>query len=166
MTRDQVQLLYETQGARVFSDARKLMRDEQAAGDIVQGIFKYLLANPDLNPSNPVAYLETAVRNGVLAWRKRMAAERTHRVYDEPVWTAPPELSELHQAVEKALHELSYEHQEVLQMYFWQKLTKPQIAERTSLPLSTVESRVRHALEKLEPILCASIKEHEDELGA
>ncbi|KAF0241246.1 MAG: RNA polymerase sigma-70 factor ECF [Planctomycetota bacterium] len=159
MTREEVRILHETNGDYLYADALKLIRDDAAARDIVQDVFKALLANPSLNPKDPKAYVSTAVRNGVLHWKARASRECELLPENEPVWVAPPEFEALHASVEAALPKLTFEHQEIIQLSFYQKLNKSQIAERLGLPLSTVESRLRHALEKLEPMLASSVKE-------
>ena len=161
MNREEVERLHADQGPRLLSDAMSLIRDGQAAEDIVQDIFKSLAANPGLNLQDPVAYCSTAMRNGVLRWRERAARGRKQLTFEEPIWIAPPELSEMRAAVEAALGKVTFEHREVVQLVHWQELSKPEIARRLGLPLSTIESRYKHALEKLEPLLADCTKESE-----
>ncbi|MCC6739133.1 MAG: sigma-70 family RNA polymerase sigma factor [Planctomycetia bacterium] len=158
MNRKDVERLHESVGSEHFADALSLTRDEWAARDIVQNVFAGLLA-PGVQPKDPEAYIAVAVRNGVLKWREREAQEREKRALQEPIWVAPEELSERVAALEAALAKLSFDQQQVIQMYFRQGLKKPEIARQLGLPLSTIESRFKHAMERLEEMLTNRIEE-------
>ncbi|PRQ07828.1 RNA polymerase sigma factor [Enhygromyxa salina] len=56
---------------------------------------------------------------------------------------------ESHRMVLDALRELPLADQELLELYFWQKLTAGEIAELQGLPEPTVRSRVRSALKRV-----------------
>lgn len=158
LNRKDVEQLHKSLGSDYFADALALTRDEGAARDIVQSVFTGLLG-PGIEPKDPEAYISVAVRNGVLKWRKREAQEREKHALEEPIWVAPEEFSERHAALEAALPKLSFDQQEVIQMYFRQGLNKPEIARRLGLPVSTIESRFKHAMERLETMLTNRIEE-------
>ena len=54
-----------------------------------------------------------------------------------------------HQLVLEALRELPLVDQELLELYYWQKLTAGDIAEILQLPVPTVRSRIRAALKRV-----------------
>ena len=94
------------------------------------------------------------------AWRDRLRRTRTHpremTMTQEPTLLSnepPPHAAaarvELRAAVRSAMDELPPEQREALAMRESEGLTFSQIAELLDVPLPTVKSRVRYALEKL-----------------
>jgi RNA polymerase sigma-70 factor (ECF subfamily) len=159
VNRQEVELLHATLGPLLYAEALSLIRDDAAARDIAQDVFLSLIANPNLEIQDPVAYAYTAMRNGVLRWREREARERKKCLFEEPIWVAPKDLAEEAAALEAALPKLTFEQREVIHMVYTQKMKRPAIAARLGLPLSTVESRLQHGIEKLESLFPTRVKE-------
>jgi RNA polymerase sigma-70 factor (ECF subfamily) len=105
------------------------------------------------------AYLYACVRTAAMdigrGQRRRQARELTVRRHEEPAFAAPLENVERQAAIEAALQQLPADQREVIVLKIWGGLTFAQIAQTVGAPLSTVASRFRYALTRLEQDLAA-----------
>jgi RNA polymerase sigma-70 factor (ECF subfamily) len=68
--------------------------------------------------------------------------------------------ADMKQIVERALHRLSDEHREVMDLTFYQGFSYPEIAQIVGCPVSTVKTRMFHARLRLRKLL-AEVDPHE-----
>lgn len=143
-------------GDLVWSLARRYLRNAADAEDAVQDIFIDLwrsAARYDRSIASEVAFISTIARRRLID-RIRQAERRpqTDSLDDDegapidPGIPATVEDDTEVTIVERVLAEMDPEHQKVLCMSLYQGYSHSEIAERLSLPLGTVKTRVRRGL--------------------
>lgn len=152
LSADDVRSLYDRHGPALVAYACTFVGRFPDAEDVVHKIFLRLLRGDTIVPDAPLAYLYRAVRNASLNARRNGAREAPH---DDSVDARRECFSrnggdrESALALEKALSELPEEQRETVIMRIWSGMTLEEIAAAAGVPLSTVASRYRYALEKL-----------------
>jgi RNA polymerase sigma-70 factor (ECF subfamily) len=155
--------LYQKYHRRLFGYCYRLLRDRDAAEDIVQTVFlKALESVKSLEKPELFSYwLFSIARNEVYGIFRATRNSGTVRL-DEDVWDGetPHERlvqTETNKLVEDALNRLKPEYREVLVLRQFEKLSYAEIAAITGSTMSSVESRLfkaRKALIKyLEPYM-------------
>ena len=137
----------------VLSLAHRFTSDSDAALDVMQETFLYLLRKfPGFRlTSNLKTFLYPAVRNlSIAARRKAQRYQATEAeleaIENTPAQTSAPASSSELQIVLSALSE---EHRETILLRFVDGLTLAEIAEAMGTPLGTVKSRLHVALQTL-----------------
>jgi RNA polymerase sigma-70 factor (ECF subfamily) len=145
---DQVKSLYEKHGAALAAYACSCGLDHASAEDVVQQLFAKLLGDKAFVPLSPLAYLYRATRNASLNLRRdrkrETNLERTDFWFVHPTGDQDEILY-----LQQALRQLPDEQRETLFLKIWSGMTLLEISEMTEIPLNTVASRYRYALEKL-----------------
>jgi RNA polymerase sigma-70 factor (ECF subfamily) len=143
-------------GDLVWSLARRYLRNAADAEDAVQDIFIDIWgssARYDRNIASEVAFISTIARRRLID--KIRAAERRPLMDSldddegtpiDPGIPATVEDDTEVSIVERVLAEMDPEHQRVLSMSLYEGYSHSEIAERLSLPLGTVKTRVRRGL--------------------
>lgn len=143
-------------GDLVWSLARRYLRNAADAEDAVQDIFIDIWgssARYDRNIASEVAFISTIARRRLID--KIRAAERRPLMDSldddegapiDPGVPATVEDDTEVTIVERVLAEMDPEHQKVLSMSLYEGYSHSEIAERLSLPLGTVKTRVRRGL--------------------
>jgi RNA polymerase sigma-70 factor (ECF subfamily) len=143
-------------GDLVWSLARRYLRNAADAEDAVQDIFIDIWgssARYDRNIASEVAFISTIARRRLID--KIRAAERRPLMDSldddegapiDPGIPATAEDDTEVTIVERVLAEMDPEHQKVLSMSLYEGYSHSEIAERLSLPLGTVKTRVRRGL--------------------
>jgi len=143
-------------GDLVWSLARRYLRNAADAEDAVQDIFIDIWgssARYDRNIASEVAFISTIARRRLID--KIRAAERRPLMDSldddegapiDPGIPATVEDDTEVSIVERVLAEMAPEHQKVLSMSLYEGYSHSEIAERLSLPLGTVKTRVRRGL--------------------
>ncbi|MFZ1206307.1 MAG: sigma-70 family RNA polymerase sigma factor [Candidatus Acidiferrales bacterium] len=156
LSADDVRSLYERHGAALVAYACTFVGRFSDAEDVVHKIFLTLLRGDTVAPDEPLAYLYRAVRNGSLNARRNGARD----VPCEDAFNAGDRRfsrrdgdRESALALEKALGELPEEQRETVVLRIWSGMTLEEIASTLGIPLNTVASRYRYALEKLRDLL-------------
>ena len=140
--------------------ARQWLPTHADAEDAVQDAFVRLLKVRN-RPDDPLAYLYACVRTAAIdaartrARRKRVDEKRSVL---ESVFEPTPDSLDLSTSVESALAQLPYEQREVVVMKIWGGLTFAQIAGAIDIRPSTVASRYRYAIERLEVVLAHEVR--------
>jgi len=154
-----LEALYDRYARRVYSLVLSIVRDQQAAEDITQELFIHLWQYP---------YLDESERGAFVPWLLRSTRNRAIDVLrrhsrDDQVGVRFDTMSVLTQddpddrvlradvatGLRRALAELDSGLGEVLELASFSGLTQREIAERLGLPLGTVETHVRTALQRL-----------------
>jgi RNA polymerase sigma-70 factor, ECF subfamily len=131
--------------------------DFASAEDVVQQVFLKLLEGRVSVPQVPLAYLYRAVRNASLNLRRKH--QRTVEIGKSETWLVGPDGSAAEAlSVQAALRDLPEEQRETVFLKVWGGMTLEEIAKTLEIPMNTVASRYRYALEKLRERLLPAVK--------
>lgn len=142
----------------VFSMALYIVRDHATAEEVTQDVFLAIWRR---------AASYEAVRGTVATWlltitrRRAIDYERRRAVRPPSVDVTATETLSLNDAVfdaeqfdvRQALEQLPPEQRQILQLLYFRGLTHQEVAEHLTVPIGTVKSRVRLAMERLRRIL-------------
>jgi RNA polymerase sigma-70 factor (ECF subfamily) len=144
----EIRRLYEQHGAALLLYARSFVVDAATGEDLVHEVFLKLLSGETTAPDIPLAYLYRAVRNTAL---NTLRDRSGHAASDDQItWFQHREgKQEEELALQSALGELAEDQRATVIMRIWGGMTLEEVADATAVPLSTVASRYRYALEKL-----------------
>src|SRR5271170_5823713 len=135
--------LYRSHARRLFDFAFRKTRDEHAAEDVVQETLGVALEK-DAPPGNEGPWLFRIARNKLFRLAEKKTRRR-ERVLDAASSERPAEpgealdLGEEKARVARALTTLSPELGEVIHLLYVERLSHREIAERLSIPASTVQ---------------------------
>ncbi|MGI8956087.1 MAG: sigma-70 family RNA polymerase sigma factor [Chthoniobacterales bacterium] len=154
--------------ARVlFSVAYRLLRNEEAAEDVLQEVFvqiwkKAPLYDPargkpmtwavTLTRHRAIDIIRSTERRGQLHEDVKLETEVGEKFDDHNSFDAVTS-SERHDFVREAMGKLSRDQREAIELAFFGSLTQAEIAERLRLPLGTVKARIRRGMMKLRDLL-------------
>ena len=150
--------LYRRYGGRLYRQGLHSLGDTGLAEELVQECFVRLWRTAgrfDLGRGTVAAYLFVMGRSIAEDLRKRPSSRPLAPVEDALVPPQPDSTDRIVEAliVRDALDSLSEAHREVLVLVHVEGLTQSQIAERLSLPLGTVKTRMFHGLRALRAAL-------------
>lgn len=148
LSAEDVRRLYDQHGPVLVAYACTFVADGAAAEDVVHQVFLRLLTAEVAMPVSPVAYVYRAVRNAALNARK-IGLRNVPLDPESSVFKHRGGNREAALALQKALAELPEEQREAVVMRIWSGLTLEEVAAASGVPLNTVASRYRYALEKL-----------------
>ena len=152
--------LYDRYARSVYSLVLSIVRDRSAAEDIVQELFVQLWQYPDLYDAGRGAFapwfLRMARNRAIDALRRRQRDRRLHeRLHAVEWWTESDDpdaltvLGEEATRIRRALADLASEQRQVIELAYFGGLTQREIAEYLGIPLGTVKTRIRTALQRL-----------------
>ena len=119
-----------------------------SAEDAVQQLFLKLMQAKVSMPEEPLAYLYRAVRN--TSFNLRRSTRREVEMNERENWLMEPEgRAEEALSVQAALRDIPQEQREAVFLKIWGGMTLQEISEVLEIPMNTVASRYRYALEKL-----------------
>ncbi|MGE0228086.1 MAG: sigma-70 family RNA polymerase sigma factor [Dehalococcoidia bacterium] len=159
-----LEVLYDRYSTLVYSVSLRVLYDRQLAEDVTQEVFLRLWRRPQsFDPSRGrlLSWLMSVTRNRAIDERRKLARRiRTEDTADDPLpdrtdtdGRDDPQLalalSELRWKVRAAMQSLPPAQRQVIELAYFSGLTQVEIAERTGLPLGTVKTRVRLAMNKL-----------------
>jgi RNA polymerase sigma-70 factor (ECF subfamily) len=151
--------LYRRYARPVFGLALRRLGDRGRAEDAVQETFASIWRSaasyrPERGPGAPWLY---AVARNAIVDRARSRADTPAEVPDEPsAEPGPPDQAEqswLSWRVHRALEELPEREREVVALAYWSGLSQSEVAEFLGIPLGTVKTRTRAALQHLATLL-------------
>ena len=147
---------YERYAARLYGYLRAVVRDPQAAEDILQEVFCKLAARGAFFAvAEPERYLFRAAHNEARRWLRNSGREPTDAQDVESLAAPraePPDEGE-GEAVKRALSQLPPEQAEVVHLKVYEGLTFERIGELLGCSVNTAASRYRYACERLRRIL-------------
>jgi RNA polymerase sigma-70 factor (ECF subfamily) len=158
-----VEQLYDRYAALVYTLARRILGRPADAEEVTQEVFLQAWRDAgrfDSARGTPRTWLVTLARARAID-ALRAANRGVRRAEVALAWDAPdpqPNGAEGigdRQIVIGAISRLSAQQREVLELAYYQGMTQTEIAARTGLPLGTVKTRVRSALERLR-VICPS----------
>lgn len=136
--------LYRRYDRRLYGYLLLRTRNEHTAEDLLQDVlagFLRYVADAEVRAVRP--FLFTSARNHAVNWglRRRERSSALPEVFERGASPATP--------AEDWLAALPEEQQEVVFLHVWGDLTFAEIAHFVGVPLNTVMSRYRYAMEKL-----------------
>lgn len=155
-----LEVLYDRYARSVYSLALSILRDPGAAEEVTQELFLHVWQYPQLydaacGPFGPwllrsarnraIDVLRRRTRERQLSWRLEMTTHVSDQ--NDPDDTALQNEEEAR--VRQALAELDSGLRQVIELAYFGGLTQREIAERLGVPLGTVKTRVRTALQRL-----------------
>nr|WP_286207219.1 sigma-70 family RNA polymerase sigma factor [Thermomicrobium sp. CFH 73360] len=155
-----LEVLYDRYARSVYSLALSILHDPGAAEEVTQELFFHVWQYPQLydaarGPFGPwllrsarnraIDVLRRRTRERQLSWRLEMTTHVTNQ--NDPDDTALQ--NEAVARVRQVLAELDSGLRQVIELAYFEGLTQREIAERLGVPLGTVKTRVRTALQRL-----------------
>ena len=144
----EVTFLYEKHGSMLAAYLCCRGFDSASAEDVVQQVLVKLLEGNGPLPQMPLPYLYRAVRNASLNLRRNL--QRAVPLHEHENWLVGPDgHPEEALALQAALRSLPEEQRDAVFLRIWGGMTLQEIADALQIPINTVASRYRYALEKL-----------------
>jgi RNA polymerase sigma-70 factor (ECF subfamily) len=157
--------LYDRYSAMLFGMLMRILRDKQAAEEVLQDIFLQLWRNAgqfDAGRGSLAAWLLVIGRNRAISRLRgrsgREVLEEEEGAFantfvssqnvEEEAWR-----TELRASLTAALSRLPEEQRQAVELAYFEGMTQSEIAARTRAPLGTVKTRVRTAMQSLKQIL-------------
>jgi RNA polymerase sigma-70 factor (ECF subfamily) len=152
--------LYDKYNRLVYTVSLRVLGEPQAAEDLQQEVFMRVWRKPDMQVSENgmAAWFAVVARNrsiDVIRQRKNFIDVDTAVMENEMGFTPSFDRGRLAEQARKAMAQVSDEQQQAIQMAFFEGLTHTEIAERTGLPLGTVKTRIRSAVQSLRKAMTA-----------
>lgn len=157
--------IYDRYSAMLFGMLMRILRDKQAAEEVLQDLFWQLWRNAaqfDPNRGSLAAWLLIIGRNRAISRLRgpanREVLEGTDGLYADTFVSnqnieEEASRTELRQQLTAALSKLPAEQRRAVELAYFEGLTQSEIASRTGSPLGTVKTRVRTAMKSLKQIL-------------
>jgi RNA polymerase sigma-70 factor (ECF subfamily) len=152
--------LYARYGRMVYALAYALLRENQLAEECVQDVFVELwrhAARYDPSRGRVAAWLCTIARNRAIDLarareRRAVPSDSIELAGSEPDSALLVARAERATRVVEAMAVLPAAQHEVVQLLYFEGLSQSEVAARLGLPLGTVKSRLRLALDRLRPL--------------
>ena len=149
-------------GGLVWSLARRMLRNQEDAEDVVQEIFVDIWKNAerfDPGQASETTFVAMIARRRIIDRmryaKRRPAPESLDDMVSEPASRIDVNLQTSVEAAEaaKALNELKPEQQKVLQLSIVHGLSHQEISDATGIPLGTVKTHARRGILRAREIL-------------
>jgi len=151
--------LYDRHSRLLYGLILRVLRDRGEAEEVLQEVFLLVWTRAEtynIALGTPAAWLVRVARNRAID-RLRANAVRLRAVESivdpDPTCTDDPEIrasqSEQQRAVVRALHALPSDQRVLIEQAYYFGLTQSELAEKFKLPLGTVKTRVRSAMQTL-----------------
>ena len=157
--------LYDRYSAMLFGMLTRILRDQQAAEEVLQDLFLQLWRNAgqfDAGRGSLPAWLMVIGRSRAIS---RLRGRRDREVLEEEegdyanTFASGQNIedetvrAELARNVSAALEQLPVEQRQAVELAYFEGMTQSEIANKTGIPLGTVKTRVRTAMQTLRRIL-------------
>ena len=156
-----LEALYDRYAGMLSSVLNRILRDGQAAEEILQDIFFQLWKNAsqfDANRGSLAGWLMVIARNRAISQLRRHNPAAGEELLENTV-ALPFSLEsalaqrQMLEKVKGAMGKLPKEQRAAVELAYFEGMTHSEIAERTGDPLGTVKTRLRTALETLKQVL-------------
>jgi RNA polymerase sigma-70 factor, ECF subfamily len=157
-----VQDCLKTYGGLVWSLARRMLKNQDDAEDVVQEIFVDIWKNADrfdAQQASETTFIAMIARRRIIDRvryaQRRLSPESLEDIVAEPAGRLDVSMQTSVEAAEaaKALNELRPEQQQVLQLSIVHGLSHQEIADATGIPLGTVKTHARRGILRAREIL-------------
>lgn len=147
--------LYDLSADRLYHYLVRFVRSRETAADVLQTAFMKAVKNRRRfrGVENPVAYLFQIARNEAVRARTRTTKERPLEMAQLTAVSATTEQSDIAEAIAVVFATLSDEDREIVHMKVFSLLTFREIGEVLGLPLATVATKYRRAIDSVQPLL-------------
>ncbi|MDB6152515.1 MAG: polymerase subunit sigma-70 [Chthoniobacteraceae bacterium] len=162
--------LYDRFSGILFSTAYRVLNNQEAAEDVLQDVFIQIWEKAPLyDPARgkPMTWAITLTRNKAID-RLRSTQRRsrlqddvqreTFERFDDRDSFEAVASEETSQLVREAIHKLTADQRQAIELAFFSSLTQSQIAERLNEPLDTVKARIRRGMMKLRDLLSPKLQ--------
>ena len=158
-------LLYDRYTPMLFGTLVRILRDDQAAEEVLQDIFLQLWRNAgqfDAARGSLGGWLLVVARNRAIS---RLRGRPSREILEEKegayanTFVSSQDIEEevgrnqLIRSLTAALASLPVEQKQALELAYFEGMTQSEIAAKTNSPLGTVKTRVRTAMQSLKKIL-------------
>ncbi|MCK2156259.1 sigma-70 family RNA polymerase sigma factor [Exiguobacterium sp. 17-1] len=156
-----LEVLYEKYERLLFSFAHRFTNNDRLSEEVIQEVWmKIWNGRVDFNTDKGKfsSWVLTITRNAALDCLRREKRQPTIEVeerdggYDEPVERTVIE-RETASEVRDAVSELKPDQQELIELVYFKGMTQQQISDQLHVPLGTVKTRIRSAIQALRKIL-------------
>ena len=156
--------LYEQTSSLLYTLVLRIVRNPGDAADLLQEVYLEAwrkASNYDPARGAPMAWLVTLARSRAIDWVRALASrgrDVTASLDDTPASDLVSRdmdaldisaANERHALVQASLKALPPVQQQVIELAFYQGLTHVEISERLHVPLGTIKTRIRLAMDKL-----------------
>lgn len=157
--------LYDRYSSAAYGLALRVTNSQETAEEIVQDAFMKLWRNPtgfDASRAALSTFLLTLVRNASIDTLRRLRPTMPLEDDDgDPLPIASrdsgplerAELAQLAVRVQAAMQDLSVAHRQTVELAYFKGQSREEIAEVMNVPVGTVKSRLKYALDKLRAVL-------------
>jgi RNA polymerase sigma-70 factor (ECF subfamily) len=159
--------LYDRFSRVLFSTAYRVLNNQEAAEDVLQDVFIQIWEKAPLyDPSRgkPMTWAITLTRNKAIdrlrSTQRRgrlqdelMQASQSAEQFDDRNSFDAASTGDTNKLVHEAIHKLSKDQREAIELAFFSSLTQTEISERLKLPLGTVKARIRRGMMRLKELL-------------
>ena len=159
--------LYDRFAGVLFSTAYRLLKNQQAAQDVLQDVFTQIwkkapLYSPDRG--RPMTWAVTLTRNKAIdllrATRRRGCLQdnvqqefETFEQFDDRSSFNAVTSAETSKLVRDAMQKLSKDQRQAIELAFFSSMTQTEIAERLNAPLGTIKARIRRGMMTLREMI-------------
>ncbi len=162
---------YDLTKRQVFSLINTILRDEAAAEEVTLDVYLQIwrqAGNYDLGRGTPTTWLLLIARSRAIDYYRSRRTARTSEAPLDTVFhlshdTTDPENRsiefEQRRIVQRALDQLPPEQRRVIELTYFHGMTNTEIAAHLTVPLGTVKTRIRLALQSLRRVLGPSADE-------
>jgi RNA polymerase sigma-70 factor, ECF subfamily len=153
--------LYHRYGRSAYSLARRIMRSETDAEDVIQEVFVKIWQKAlDYAPAkgSVSTWLMTIAHHSAIDALRRRSSRDTMHPEDGELERAPDTRIDVDNALEnvmvtEAMKGLTPEERQLIELAYFEGLSHSQLAKQTGIPLGTIKSRIRVGLQKLRETL-------------
>jgi RNA polymerase sigma-70 factor (ECF subfamily) len=157
--------LYDRYSAMLFAMLVRILRDQQAAEEVLQDIFLQLWRNAaqfDAARGSLPAWLMVIGRNRAISRlrgrRDREVLEENEGDYANTFASSQNIEDEAQRAqvarnISAAMQQLPVEQRQAVELAYFEGMTQSEIASKTGIPLGTIKTRVRTAMQTLRQII-------------
>ncbi len=135
--------------------ARRLVRDEALADDVVQTAYLAAMENPPRQEARRDAWLRRVIRNVASVTRRGDSRRRRREIGRSPVETAAPAAvdqvtrMEMHRRLADAVLRLDDPYRDVVVQRYYEGRTSEAIAAAAGVPSATIRNRLKRAIDRL-----------------
>lgn len=154
--------LYDHYSAALFGIILRIIPVQEEAEDILQEVFIKIyhhIDNYDVSKGRLYTWMLHIARNTAIDTLRSKEFQKAKKIHslDGSVNNEINDVSSVsnidHVGLDKVLSTLNEEHQQVINMAYFQGYTQEEISKELGIPLGTVKTRVRNALIQLRKIL-------------
>lgn len=154
---DAMEELYADYSGSLYGQIVKLVPSQEVASELLQDVFVKIWQNIDSydkSSGRPYTWMARIARNHTIDHLRSARAKRNHKTDELPDYVANSEhLSETPFidgiGLRKVVGQLDENHRELIDFLYFREYTQSETAKALGIPLGTVKTRVRRAMQEL-----------------